>query len=201
MSFACVLHFAMSSSAFHIMSSCALHLHTCSSLASEHFPRCPFCKPALLSPPVHRSCFLSCAGVKHSRNGPSLVKWPWYTTGRPPVKFCSIWRSFGTPTVNRVTAKSVCVLRQNPPSNSPKTPLSLRHALGRSITIAWAETAPRLDSPSSLYLYMCVSPEIFAQMNPSLPTPDAQGDDPGEFKEPATRTMGSPVAHEAAPDT
>ena len=38
--------------AFHIMSSCALHLHTCSSHASEHFPRCPFCNPALLSPPV-----------------------------------------------------------------------------------------------------------------------------------------------------
>ena len=45
--------------AFHIMSSCALHLHTCSSHASEHFPRCPFCNPALLSPPVHPSCFLS----------------------------------------------------------------------------------------------------------------------------------------------
>ena len=143
---------------FLIMSSCALHLHTCSSHASEHFPRCPFCNPALLSPPVHPSCFLSCAGVKLSRNGPSLVKWPWYTTGRPPVKFRSIWRSFGTPTVNRASAKSVWVLRQNPPSNSPKTPLSLRHALGRSITIAWAKTAPRLDSPSSLCLYICASP-------------------------------------------
>ena len=37
---------------FHIMSSCALHSHTCSSHASEHFPRCPFFNPALLSPPV-----------------------------------------------------------------------------------------------------------------------------------------------------
>ena len=61
---------------FHIMSSCALHLHTCSSHGSEHFPRCPFCNPALLSPPVHPSCFLSCACVKLSRNGPRLVKWP-----------------------------------------------------------------------------------------------------------------------------
>ena len=34
----------------------------------------------------------------------------------------------------------------------------------------------------------------------SLPTPAAQGDDPGEFKEPATRMMGSPVPREAAPD-
>ena len=106
--------------ASHIMSSCALHLHTCSSHASEHFPRCPFCNPALLSPPVHPSCFLSCAGVKHSRNGPRLVKWPYYTTRRPPVKFRSIWRSFGTPTVNRVTAYAFCELQQNPLKTSPK---------------------------------------------------------------------------------
>ena len=115
--------------------SCALHLHTCSSLASEHFPRCPFCNPALLCHPAPPFVFFSCAGVRPSRNGPRLVKWPWYTTGRPPVKFRSIWRSFGTPTVNRVTAKSVLVLQQKPPSNSPKTPLSPCHALGRSITI------------------------------------------------------------------
>ena len=38
--------------ASHIMSSCASHLHTCSSHASEHFPRCPFCIPALLCPPA-----------------------------------------------------------------------------------------------------------------------------------------------------
>ena len=106
---------------FHIMSSCALHSHTCSSHASEHFPRCPFSNPALLSPPVHPSCFLSCAGVKLSRNGPSLVKWSRYTTRRPPVKFRSIWRSFGTPTVNRASAKSICVLQQKPLSKQPKT--------------------------------------------------------------------------------
>ena len=38
--------------AYHIMSSCASHLHTCSSHASEHFPHCPFCIPALLCHPV-----------------------------------------------------------------------------------------------------------------------------------------------------
>src|SRR3954466_3081525 len=57
MSFACVLHFAMSSSAFHIMSSCASHSHTCSSYASEHFPRCPFCNPALLCSPASPFAF------------------------------------------------------------------------------------------------------------------------------------------------
>ena len=41
--------------ALHIMSSCAFHLHTCSSHASEHFPCCPFCNPALLCHPVSLS--------------------------------------------------------------------------------------------------------------------------------------------------
>ena len=41
--------------AFHIMSSCAFHLHTCLSHASEHFPRCPFCNPVLLCHPVSLS--------------------------------------------------------------------------------------------------------------------------------------------------
>ena len=48
---------------FLIMSSCALHSHTCLSHASGHFSRCPFSNPALLSPPVHPSSFLSCACV------------------------------------------------------------------------------------------------------------------------------------------
>ena len=127
-------------------------LHTCSSHASEHFPRCPFCNSALLSHPASPSCLLSCAGVKLSRNGPSLAKWPWYTTGRPPVKFRAIWRSFDTPTVNRVTVKASLSLQPNPLPKWPKTHLTPLHALGRSITIAWPKTAPHLDSPSSLYL-------------------------------------------------
>ena len=47
-----------------IMSSCASQLHTCSSHASEHFPRCPFCNPALPPPPVHPSCFLFMSGCR-----------------------------------------------------------------------------------------------------------------------------------------
>ena len=69
-----------------------LILHTCSSHASEHFPRCPFCNPALLCPPASPFCLFSCAGVKHSRSGPRFAKRPWYNTGRPPVKFRAIWR-------------------------------------------------------------------------------------------------------------
>ena len=103
-----------------IMSSRALHLHTCSSHAFEHFPRCPFCIPALRSPPVVISTFLSCVGFKHFRIGPSLAKRPWFTTGRPPVKFRVIWTSFDTPTVNRGTEKASCVLQPNTPKFGPK---------------------------------------------------------------------------------
>ena len=43
-----------------------------------------------------------------------------------------------------------------------------------------------------------LSPALFPFR--SLPTPAAQGDDPGEFKKLATRMIGSPVPREAAPD-
>ena len=56
--------------------------------------------------------------VLNVRNGPSLAKWPWYSTGRPPVKFRVIWSSFGTPTVNRTTGKASFELQ---PNNPPKT--------------------------------------------------------------------------------
>ena len=53
-------------------------------------------------------------------------------------------------------------------------------------------TMPSYSDPTAL------SPALFPLR--SLPTPVAQGDDPGEFKEPATRMMGPPVPREAAPD-
>ena len=143
----------------HLLACCILSchhvhfiLHTCSSHASEPFPRCPFCNPALLCPPASPFCLSLRAGVKRSRNGQRFAKWPWYTTGRPPVKFRSIWRSFGTLTVNRATAKSVCVCSPTPLPKCPKTQQTPLHALGRSITIVWAKTALYLESPSSLYL-------------------------------------------------
>ena len=74
------------------------------------------------------------------------------STGRLPVKFRAIWRSFDTPMVNRVTAKAPFVLQPNTPPKWPKTHLTPLHALSDSITIAWPKTAPHLDSPSSLYL-------------------------------------------------
>src|SRR3954468_14660556 len=167
MSCACVLHFAMSSFAFHIMSSCASHSHTCSSHASKHLPRCPFCNPALLRPPASPFTFSSCVGIKLSRNGPRLDMWPWFTTGRPPVKFRIIWTSFDTPTVNRVTAKASLSLQPNTPPFWPKTHLNPFHHLGRSITIPWTKTSFHLLLPSLLYLYIHL-PSRNSRCNPSL---------------------------------
>ena len=93
----------------------------------------------------------SCAGVKRSRIGPRLAKRPWFTTGRPPVKFRAIWTSFDTPTVNRGTGKASCVLQPNTSPKWPKTYLNHFHH-HRSITIAWPKTMLNLESPSSLYL-------------------------------------------------
>ena len=94
----------------------------------------------------------SCAGVKRFRIGPRLAMRPWFTTGRPPVKFRAIWTSFDTPTVNRGTEKASCVLQPKTLPFWPKTHLNPLHHLGRSITIAWPKTTSHLDSPSSLYL-------------------------------------------------
>ena len=107
-----------------------------------------------------------CAGIKRSRIGPRLSKRPWFTTGRPPVKFCTIWTSFDTPTVNRGTEKASCVLQPNTPPKWPKTHLNLLHYLGRSITIAWPKTAPHLDSPSSLYVYIKTPPNFSFSLPP-----------------------------------
>ena len=73
-------------------------------------------------PPGTPFCLFSCAGVKLSQNGPRFAKRPWFTTGRPPVKFRSIWRPFDAPTVNRVTAKASCVLHPNTPPKQPNNP-------------------------------------------------------------------------------
>ena len=108
---------------------------------------------APMSPGVPFYLF-SCAGVKRFWIGPRLVMWPWFTTGRPPVKFHAIWTSFDTPTVNRGTKKASCVLQPNTPPKWPKTHLNLLHHLERSIMIAWPQTAPHLELPSSSYLYI-----------------------------------------------
>ena len=145
MSFACVLHFSMSSCASHfayVFISCIRAFSPLSVLQSG--------TPMPSGAPF---CLFSCVGVRLSRNEPRFAKRPWYSTGRPPVKFRAIWSSFDTPTVIRGTVKASCVLQPNTLPKWPKTHPNLLHHLGRSITIAWPKTAPHLDSPNSLYLY------------------------------------------------
>ena len=97
-------------------------------------------------------CLFSCEGVKRSRIGPRLAKRPWFTTGRPPVKFRAIWTSFDTPTVNRGAEKASWLLQPNTPPKWPKPHQNPLHHLSRSIMIAWLKTVLNLESPSSLYL-------------------------------------------------
>ena len=141
--------------ASHIMSSCALHLHTYSSHASEHFPRCPFCIPALLCPPVFPFASL-CVRVLNvlglDRDLPSGV-------GMLPVDRLSSFVPFGLRLILQWLTEGprrprVCVAAQHP-SNLAQTHLNPLQHLGRSMTIAWPKTAPHLDSPSSFYPYIC----------------------------------------------
>ena len=114
MSFACVLHFIMSSCAFHfsyVFVSCIRAFSPLFVLQSS--------TPMSSGAPF---CLFSCAGVKLSPNGPRFAKRPWYSTGRPPVKFRAIWRSFDTPTVIRITAKASFVLQPNTPQKQPNKP-------------------------------------------------------------------------------
>ena len=62
---------------------------------------------------------------------------------------------------------------------------------------AGRQHAPKASVPAYSDL-TALSPALFLFC--SLPTPAAQGDDPGEFKKPATRMMESPVPRKAAPD-
>ena len=66
----------------------------------------------------------SCAGVKHFWFGPRLAKRPWFTTGRPPVKFHTIWTLFDAPTVNRVSVKASFVCSPTPLQSGPKAILT-----------------------------------------------------------------------------
>ena len=91
-------------------------------------------------------CLFSCAGVELSRNGSRFAKRPWYTTGRPPVKFRAIWSPFDTPTVNRGTVKASCVLQPNTPPKWPNNPSILSavqsRSRGRKSHLIWTLLAP-----------------------------------------------------------
>ena len=140
-------------------------LHTCSSHASEHFSHCPFRDPALLCPPAPPFAsfhvrVLNILGM--ARGLPSGL-------GIAPVDHLSSFGSFGARFVlQRLSAypqRPILSCSPTPLPKWPKTQQTPLHALSRSITIAWPKTAPHLESPSSLYLFICVSPEN-SQMKP-----------------------------------
>ena len=88
--------------------------------------------------------------------------------GIPPLDHRSSFFPFGGRLVlQRLTGlpQSPFVCCSKPPSKQPKTLLSLRHALGRSITIAWAKTHPvwTLLAPST---YIKASPVQKSQTKP-----------------------------------
>ena len=151
--------------ASHIMSSCALHLHTCSSQASDDFPRCPFCIPALLCPPAPPFCLFLCVSVKHSRIGPRLVIWPWCTT----VDRLSSFVPFGLRLIlQRLTEgpirPHVCCsptpLQSGPkPIQTPSILSAVRsQSRDRKPHLIWT-----LLTPST---YIFVSPSEFSRMKP-----------------------------------
>ena len=76
--------------------------------------------------------------------------------GIAPVDHLSSFGSFGARLIlQRLTAlpqSPFLSCSPTPLQNSPITHLTPLHALGRSITIVWAKTAPHLDTPSSFYL-------------------------------------------------
>ena len=124
--------------AFHIMSSCASHLHTCSSHASEHFHE------RVLN--FHEQV-LNFLGM--DRDLPSGL-------GTPSVDRLSSFVPFGVRLIlQRLTGgpqwPRVCC-SPTPLQSGPITNPKPLHPLGRSIMIAWPKTTLHLDSPSSLYL-------------------------------------------------
>ena len=76
--------------------------------------------------------------------------------GIAPVDHLSSFGSFGARLVlQRLSAypqRPLLSCSPTPLQNSPITHLTPLHALGRSITIVWAKTAPHLELPSSFYL-------------------------------------------------
>jgi hypothetical protein len=139
--------------ASHIMSSCASHLHTCSSHDSEHFPRCPFCNPALLCSPASPFTFFRVRVLNILGMYRALPSGP----GIAPIDHLSSFGSFGArlvlPWLTALSQRPLLSCSPTTLQNSPITHLTPFHAL-RRITIVWAKTTLHLEPPSSLYLYI-----------------------------------------------
>ena len=148
MLFACVLHFAMSSSAFHPHVFQNLHL-----LWFPRFSPLSVPSPTTLARAHGTSQFLFCESLKNvlgmgrdlpSGLGISQVDLP---SNLVPFGGCLMPQRLTTLTVGPLSLCSPTPLHNIPLAH--QTPL---HALRCWITIVWAKSTTHLDSPSSLYL-------------------------------------------------
>ena len=105
-------------------------------------------------------------GIKHFRIGPRLAKRPWFTTGRPPVKFRTIWTSLDTPTVTEGPRRPRVCCSPTPLQFGPKPTKTSSILLvvrsrprGRKPHLIWTLLAP------STYKYVAL-PEKSAQIKP-----------------------------------
>ena len=101
MSFACVLHFAMSSSAFHLHVFQNLH-----PFGFRRFSPLSVLSQTLSHAPAAPPKYYFISGIKCSRIGMSLGLWSYYSVDRAPVKFRRIRSSFDSPTVKYIAAPS-----------------------------------------------------------------------------------------------
>ena len=134
------------------MSSCASHLHTCSSHTSEHFPRCPFCNPTLPCAPAPPLVSFRERVLNILRMDRDLSS----GLGTPPVDRLSSFVPFGGRLIlQRLTGspqRPLLCCSPTPLQNIPITQQNHLHVLSRRITIVWAKTTPHLDTPTSFYL-------------------------------------------------
>ena len=144
------------------MSCIPYHIITCISFCIRvrfmHLSIFPVVCFAIRHSHMHRRTplvFFHCAGVERSRNGLSLAKWPWYSTGRPPVKFRDVWSSFVLKRLTALPQRPLLSCSPTPLQNGPITHLNYLHVLRCRITVMWAKITPHLDTPNSLYLYIC----------------------------------------------
>ena len=134
--------------ALHIMSSCAFHLHTCSSHASDLFPRCPFCNGAPISPGVpfyllFHVWALNISGLDRDFScGLGLLPVDRLTSFVPFGLRLILQRLTGEPRRPHVCCSPI------PLQNDPITHPNHSYVLRRRITIVWVKTIPHPSSRS-----------------------------------------------------
>src|SRR3954466_10998560 len=131
------------------------------------------------------------AGRQHAVEG----IYPSYSelTALPPASSPSAASPFRPPEKTKPRQEELAGPERRPRWPSPRA--RVMTASGAKLEDEAAERQ-HADEAGAYSDFAALPPALF--LFRSLPTPAAQGDDPGEFTEPATRMMGSPVPHGAA---